>query len=325
MRYDLIALGCFSLAAATVLGAPPTPSELAARTPVDAQVVVGMDTAALRAHPLVQSWLRAHQQSWANVDSDGREFLREAGLDPVRDVDAMVLSVRERTPSPRWLVFFAGRYDPVSLAAALAKRGAEGVRDGDTTVYRIHAENGRGDAVLHLSQDVVTIGDSQSVHDSLAGRFKGSSLLGEEVAARHVDTGSEFWMVAVIPDAARTAASGTAGTNGDRERESTPGVILASTAVKRITAQANISENLVFRVWAVIDTAENAGLIRDTVKGALAAMRLRAQDRSPQLVDALRRIDVSVEGSEVETSGSLPLSAVEDVLLMRHESAPQRD
>jgi hypothetical protein len=65
---------------------------------------------------------------------------------------------------------------------------------------------------------------------------------------------------------------------------------------------------------AVADTAENAELLRDAVKGAIAAARLHAQGTSPELVNVLRNIEVSVSGTDLSASGAVPVSLLEKLV-----------
>ena len=52
--------------------------------------------------------------------------------------------------------------------------------------------------------------------------------------------------------------------------------------------------------------AETLGLLEDTLRGALSAMRLAVQDKSPELVSTLRRFTVSRNDDSVTVSGSVP-------------------
>jgi hypothetical protein len=51
--------------------------------------------------------------------------------------------------------------------------------------------------------------------------------------------------------------------------------------------------------------AETLGLVEDTLRGALSAMRLAVQDKSPELVSVLRKFTVSRTDNSVSISGSV--------------------
>lgn len=304
-----------TLALATVAvaatAAPPTVSELTARLPEAADMVVGSDAAVLRAHPLAQDWLRQHRTDWADADTEASAFLREAGLDPMRDVDSMVVAAITRQEQPGWLALFGGRFDAVSLAAALQKRGVAAVQLGSHTAYRLRTEGTERSALVHVSDELVTLGDEASVAESLAGRNRGSTLLSGEVAARHVDPTAHFWIVANVPEGA-----GSAMGRATRPEHDGPihDALLASGAVQRVALQVNMTDALRVQGCAVADTAENAELLRDAVKGAVAAMRLQAQSRVPELVNVLRDVEIRQSGVEVSGTATIPVTLLERLI-----------
>ncbi len=51
---------------------------------------------------------------------------------------------------------------------------------------------------------------------------------------------------------------------------------------------------------------ETLQLVEDTLRGALSAMRLAVQDKSPDLVSVLRKFNVSKTDDSVTISGSVP-------------------
>ena len=94
--------------------------------------------------------------------------------------------------------------------------------------------------------------------------------------------------------------------------ETVRGVVLASGSVRRVVGQAYLGRfRSRFSGAAVADTAENAELLRDAVKGALAAARLHFQDSAPELVDVLRGVDVHLDGPVVTAKGAIPVALLE--------------
>ncbi len=322
MRNFALAAVLISLASVPVDAAAPTTGELLRYVPAVAEVVVAMDAAALRDHPMVQTWLIEHQSAWSGSGSDAQEFLREAGLDPLRDVDSMVVAMVPAAGGERGLAAFGGRFDPVSLGAALAKRGSQPVTIGSFTALRLqdrqHSDSSA--PLVYLSQDVVLAGDEATLRASLAGPAPANALVGREIAAGRLDLRAPFWLVAAMPERARARMSAARSDDGsgDGAMEAFRSVVAASHTVLRVTIQASLSDELTMSGWVAADTEENAGLLRDAIKGAIAAARLHAQDQSPELVDVLRNIRVSVDGSEVRGSASVPVALLEK-LVAEHE------
>jgi hypothetical protein len=89
------------------------------------------------------------------------------------------------------------------------------------------------------------------------------------------------------------------------------GLITAGGTVSRIDIQATLGKELELSGSALVDTAENAGLLRDTAKGAIAALRLQASDSKPDLVELLRSVEVKVDGAEVRGSVAVPVPMIQ--------------
>lgn len=308
-----------TLVAAPALAAPPTVNDLLRYVPADAQVVMALDTAALRAHPLIQAWILEHQAGWTGIDSDLQRFLSDAGLDPLRDVDLMVVAASTRKPDGHALALFAGRYDPTSLGAAVAARGGRTEWVNGVPLY-LAREGKADDAALALpSAELVIAGDEAAVRAALATRVAGRTLVGTAVAAGQIDLRAPFWLVALVPDEVRqgagTVATGVQGEHADMVRS----VLAAGGTVQRVAMQARLDRELTLTGVATTDTSENAELVRDAVKGVLAAARLNLGDGEPELVEVLRDTRVQAKGTEVSAQMVIPLPLIEKLAKKAHD------
>lgn len=300
-----------TLVAAPVLAAPPTVNELLRYVPADAQVVMAVDAAALRAHPLIQAWILEHQAGWTGVDSDLQRFLGDAGLDPLRDVDLMVVAAGTRQGGGQALALFAGRYDPTSLGAAVVARGGRSETVNGVPLY-LAADGKADDAALALpSADLVIAGDEAAVRAALATRVAGRTLVGSAVAAGQIDLRAPFWLVALVPDEIRQGAGTAAAEVQGEDAGTVRSVLTASGTVQRVAMQARLDRELTLTGVATTDTAENAELVRDAVKGALAAARLKLSETEPEVVEVLRGTQVQVKDTEVSAQMVIPLPLVE--------------
>ena len=70
--------------------------------------------------------------------------------------------------------------------------------------------------------------------------------------------------------------------------------------------------------------ADTLELIEDTIRGALSAMRLAVQDKSPELVSLIRKFTVSRTNDSVTISGTVPADAVKSLVSKQHGSAASR-
>jgi hypothetical protein len=305
-----------ALAAPLAAAAPPAIGELLRSVPAGAQAVVAVDSATLRSHPKVQDWL-LHQHSWTGANDDPRQFLTDAGIDPLRDVDAMVVAILGEGDATSAVALFAGRYDQASLGAALLKRGAQPLALGRVQAYRLPDKGHHGSRAVVLAQpspELVIVGEESAVQAAIAPPHAVVSLVQTEILARHIDLKAPFWVVATVPAKIHEKASEAAEHAHGEGSEPVHSVFVASGTVQRVAMQAFLDDSLRFSGVAVTDTPENAELLRDAVKGAIAAARLHAQAQAPELVSVLRDIEVSVKGTEVSASGAVPLALLEKLV-----------
>lgn len=313
MKRLLVVLMVMAVTTPFAAAAPPTIGEMLHSVPAGAQAVIAVDSAALRTHPKVQEWLLRHQ-SWTGADQDLRQFLSDAGLDPVRDVDAMVVAVLRDGGETGAVALFSGRYDPASLAVALVKQGAQPFTLGAHRAYRLPSSGHHSDETAVLVQpspELVIVGEGSAVQAAIAPPHAVIPLIESEIAAGHIDPRAPFWVVAVVPAEAREKAGEVSEHVHGEGSESVRSVVFASGAVQRVAGQAFLDESLRFSGVAVADTSENAELLRDAVKGAIAAARLHAQGQAPELVNVLREIVVRVAGTDLSVSGAVPLALLE--------------
>ncbi len=325
MRKHLVITAVLALAAALASAAPPTAADLLRLVPDGAQAIVAIDAAALRAHPFVQTWL-AEQHLWAPTDETLKLFLDDAGLDPVRDVDLILLAAPGGENEGKGVVFLVGRYDPAALAAALTARGASPLTLAGVPALTL-PNSGRCGApavLVQRSAELVIVGDEASVAASLVPAHAIPDLVAGEIAAGRIDLRAPFWMAATVPAAAHRHVDEAAARVGGEDGEPIRGALLAAGTVRRVTARAYLDDSLRVYGAAVADTAENAELLRDAVKGALAVARLHVQSASPELVEVLRGVEILAEGGVVSGKATIPLAALES-MRARHRSSHGSD
>ncbi|HUK13227.1 MAG TPA: hypothetical protein VLW17_07975 [Thermoanaerobaculaceae bacterium] len=326
MRKPLVAAVSLNLLAAAALAAPPGVADLLRMVPPTAQFVVGLDAAALRAHPAVQKLLLEHA-SRAHLDADAAAFLAEAGLDPLRDVNAMVAAVIPDGATSHGAAAFAGRFDPEAMGAALTKRGATPTTLGAVPGFRLpegERHHGAAAVLAQVSREVVVVGNEAAVAAMLAPRHEASPLVDKAVAAGQIDPRAPFWAVGTIPAFAHRHAATMDRRAEDEADHPLHHVLAAAGVVKSVALQASLDDSLHISGVASADTAENAELLRDAAKGALAALRLGAQDEHPELVDVLRGVQVRASGTDVAVSGAIPVALLEKLAAEHSGGGPKR-
>jgi hypothetical protein len=312
MRKTLTVLSVAFLVASASIAAPNV-EHLVTLLPADTVAIVAVDVAALRTQPTIQAWLMEHQAPWSGVDDEAAGFLTEAGLDPVRDVDAMVIAIRSHDEDGKALALFSGRYDPTSLAAALKKRGAQAVTIGDSTGYRIEGHHDAEGPILVSTPDLVLVGDQTLLSAALTPKGGANPAVQKAVSSGQLDLRAPFWMIVDVPEAAREGMRKAEIPSDNPDVQAMSGVMRASASVRSVVMYARLSDVLEIHTHALADSVENAELLRDAVKGALAVMRLQVQNQQPELVDVLRAVDVRVDGPSISVDGSVPVSLLEKI------------
>lgn len=277
-------------------------------------VAVGMvKLSELRTSPL--SGRIFNEADKMTCDGDGAKFLAEAGLDPAKDIDTITFALRPNkvTKHDDALVVAEGRFDAARVTAALLARGAKEV-SAPAGKYLLLEEKGEeggdGDkaAIAFLDRGYAVMGNEEGVKSALNAHARGgsgftTSTLGGQLA--RIDSSASAWMVADVARISQ-AADGNEGTEKSAQ-------IFA--AVKKMTYvsmwTADTGDSLRFGGTALSDDAETRQLVEDTIRGALSAARLAAQEKDPELVELLRKVEVSRDGDGVTVKATLPAEMLE--------------
>jgi hypothetical protein len=315
MKRSALLLGVFAFALAAGASARP------AAAPADALALVPSDAIAVgqvRFDRLKSSAVSAglfHETDAVSADGKAAQFLSDAGLDPKKDVDSAVFSLTSAgTGDPGPLVVFEGRFRPDALGAATASRGAVRVDAAPFPYYRLPARAGEhahdAGAVAFVSPTLVIAGTEPALLHALDAYAAGAAGLPPHSfvsdALGRVDTRSAAW---AIVDAARIQRLHPATS---REGGDSPAAQLAGAlrSLSLVTFQADVSGSAVsISATGVASDEETRQNLEDVLRGMLAAWRMSAQSKNPELVSAIRKIKVSRTDDGVTISGDVPASA----------------
>ena len=281
--------------------------------PNDAVSVGVVRVADLRTSPLSSTLFEQTDKMSTNGEAD--RFLSEAGLDPAKDVDVVVVSMSPRTnlgSEAEVLVAADGRFNVERLTKALVARGA--VQKG---AYYLLPEkddhDGKQAAVAFPDNRLVLAGSESAVTEALANRANGgtaflaSSGLGRETS--RIDTKASAWAIIDV-----TRATRITGTPRVPSNNSSPQAQALSAAVKNVSTVAvwatDTGDALKLAAFGIARDDETLGLLEDTLRGALAAMRLAVQDKAPDMVSVLRKFTVTRSNDAVSISGTVPASEI---------------
>ena len=278
--------------------------------PNDAVTVGVVHLADIRTSPLSSTLFE--QTDKVSSNGDAERFLREAGLQPTRDIDVVMVATSPRTTlghDADVLIAADGRFNVDRLTRALLARGAEKKTsaNGAYLILPIDSHNDHPGAVAFPDSHLVLVGTEAAVLEGLQARASGgttflsASGLGRDLS--RIDSHATAWAIVDVARAQRFIGGPHVSSH------SASGAALNS-ALRTVTTVAlwatDSGDALKLGAFGLSRDPETLQLVEDTLRGALAAMRLAVQDKSPDLVPVLRRFSVARSEDAVTISGSVP-------------------
>jgi hypothetical protein len=283
--------------------------------PANAATVGVVKLSDMRTSPL-SSMLFQHTDKMS-ADGEAQKFLTDAGLSLSKDVDLLVVATIPRSTlgsEADVLVVVEGRFQAARLTSALVSRGA--VKKGGYLLLPDDDKDkdDRG-AVAFPTGSLAIAGTEGAVAAALTARtnggtgFPSASGIGHEL--HRIAPNATAWALVDVTRAARLTHGGTISTGKGPQ-----GDALAA-ALKSVSTMAvwatDTGDSLKLGAFGVSTDQETLGLLEDTVRGALSAMRLAIKDKQPEMVTLLRRFEVDKTSDSVTVTGSIPASTLRDL------------
>jgi hypothetical protein len=265
------------------------------------------------------------------TDGDADHFLKDAGLQPSKDIDVLVVATSPTTAlggEARVLVAADGRFDIERLSTAIVARGGVKQTTANGSYYLLsemesNRSNQKG-AVAFINSHLVLLGSESAVTQGLTDyasggtRFATAGGLGRELSL--VDAHATAWALIDVPRASRLKG----GPHMPSQHGNGGGDAIAS-AVKNLSTVAlwatDSGDALKLGATGLASDEETRGLLEDTLRGMLAAWRLAVQDKSPELVSVLRKFNVTNSSEGVTISGSIPAESLKALKWHDHSAA----
>jgi hypothetical protein len=261
------------------------------------------------------------QTDAVSSNGDAEKFLEDAGLQPSKDIDVLVVTTSPKTnlgDEAEVLVAADGRFNVDRLGAALVKRGAV-KKNGYFVLPEEATEHGKRGVVAFPDGHLALIGSESAVAEALASRASGgttffaSSGLGRDVS--RIDSRASAWAIVDVPRASRL-------TNSPHVPSRNTQAEALSSAIKNLSTVAlwatDTGDALKLGAFGIAHDTDTVQLIEDTLRGVLAAMRLAVQDKSPEMVNVLRKFDVSHTNDTVQIVGSVPADTLKSFVAKQH-------
>lgn len=258
----------------------------------------------------------------ANGDAD--RFLTDAGLDPMKDVDLVVVATSPRTTlghEADVVVVADGRFNVDRLTKALVSRGATRKTGANGVYFLMHDSDSKGVVAFPDSHQAI-MGNEAAVNEALATRANGGSsfattgLLGANM--NRVDANATAWALVDVTRASRLTGTSHIPEGGDASHQA------LAAAVKNISTvgiwATDTGDALKLGAFGLASDAETLQLVEDTLRGALSAMRLAVKDSQPDLVSVLRRFEVDRANDSVRITGTIPADSLRKVMVKHNAS-----
>ena len=284
--------------------------------PNDAVTVGVVRLVDMRTSPLSSTLFQQTDKLSSNGDAE--MFLREAGLQPTNDIDVVMVATTPQTTlghNANVLIAADGRFNVDRLTRALASRGATKKTSVYGDYYLLPNENNsdHNGAAAFPDGHLALVGTEASVVAALRARDAGgTSFTAASGLARdlgRIDPHATAWAIVDVARVQRFAGGPHVSNN------TTSGEALNS-ALKTMTTIAlwatDSGDALKLGAFGLSRDPQTLQDVEDTLRGALSAMRLAAQDKQPELVTVLRKFNVTRTDDSVTISGSVPAATVKE-------------
>jgi hypothetical protein len=275
--------------------------------PQDSDSMIFIDVNALRNVELVEEYL---DRFAVQVQDKAADFSRSTGLDPIDDVNQILLGW---TGDDEFLIGLTSDYDAADLQRYLEGRGSVSEAYED---WRIYQSDAPSDWSLAFEDNLVLIGDVAAVRGALGRRgtqapnaANNAELL---TSIQSIEPGSQVWGVGRLPGAFIPEALAP------------PMAIDLIAALERVTYQMRVDSAVTARAVGEFADPDAAARTSDLLRGivALAKMQVMGSEDLVRLLDGFRidsvgsaiEVHFSADGDllELSTEEGLPFPLLGD-------------
>jgi hypothetical protein len=311
-------------ALALVLAAAPTaraaePDKL---LPADADSVLYVNVRQILDSDIVKKYA-LEQMKQALQGNDAQKFLTDLGLDPLKDVEKVVVGASGKDQTDmKFLAVVHGKFDPEKLfkaAEAQTKKDADHfslVKDGKDVMFKYQPDNGNPVYGTVVNETTVVVGsDKKIVTTALVAAAEGKKpAISKDLAAlvTKMDEKASLWAVSVVKGKLDNVK--LPGGGGNPAIQGQLANMESVTAVIRVTTDVNLDITLGMKDDA---TAEEMGKTLDellqTVKGALPFLAAQRPELKP-LVESAKSLKSTVKDKAVVVTAKLSGTAIGELL-----------
>jgi len=241
-----------------------------------------------------------------------RDFLEESGIDPSTDIDRMYMAVSEENgrETPSFVVYGAFDRDRIeeSVRSSFGDDLTQTVHDR-TTIFEASADRSkRGDKKLSFAvvNDDMIVGSASTQGVTAMLDRRGGTASGDDDLVRWASQGQSVWFVARDIDA--PTGGDRSGQKGSADMRKLGRAVQTAAGSFSLAADGTLDGQM----WLVPKSGASAGDVADVARGALAAMKQRAQDK-PAWTQMLDDVDISSEGERVAITLRVPADLLDEM------------
>lgn len=307
--------------AALVATGPTRAAEPDRLLPPDADVVMSVNIRQAMESDIVKKYALDNIKK-ALQENDAQKFLRDLGLDPLKDLDRVVVggSGKDETDL-KYLVIVHGTFDPEKLykaAEAQTRKDADHfalVKDGKDVMFKFTPDNGNplyGTVVD--DKTIILSGDKKGISTALATPAKSKADLGREMNAlvKGMDDKATLWVAGLTNG--RLDKVKLKGPGAAPGLQSQLGNLQNVTLTLRVEKDVNLNVGLGMKDN---DSAEEAGKtvgeLIQTVKGALPFLAANEPKLKP-LVEPAKSLKSEVKDRTVVITARLPGTVIGELV-----------
>jgi hypothetical protein len=286
--------------------------------PADADTVVSVNTKQILDSDIVKKYA-LEQLKQALDGQDAKKLLTDLGLDPLKDIDRVVVGANIKSFSDfKYLMIVHGSFDPDKLYKAAEKRSKENadsfamVKDGDTVVFKYTPENGEKPVYGTVVNDktVIAASDRKMIATALKAAEAGKKApIKPELAdlVKRMDEKSSFYACGLVKgkfDEFKLPQGGNIPVDLTAIMKLLPLTESMALSVK-IGADVAVDVTLGMKDNETADEMRNA--LDELIKQVkpLAALAGAAQPQAKPLTDILNTVKTSAKDKDVTVSGKV--------------------
>jgi hypothetical protein len=310
MRTHLVvALAAF---AACLPAASAADSSLLALAPPGSEVLVGINLKQIRGSSLGEMLLA---QAGPN-NAQFKTFVEQAGFDPVRDVDEVLVAIPAKSGKPNGFVLVRGTFDAARFAKLAAGAGATATDYHGVQIYAKGGEQEGQAALALMDPSLLVAGDEVSVR-AFVDRHGATGGLSEAVAAKasQMAAANDVWIV-MHTSPATFAPPGAAP----------PQAAALLQSIEQAAIGLKLGSDIVLTADATTQTPESAQNLVAAL-GLVSGMAASAEKGSNPAAAFLQKLKLGAEGNTVKLSLAVPeaeaAAAIRDAIAKMTQPAPK--